>query len=1070
MESPGGLLFEAASVIAWPNRLTDVTSWHSHIPFAYWCIDALRPGVFVELGTHKGDSYCAFCEAVERLGLSTVCYAVDTWGGDHEAGFYGDEVFRDLQAYHDPHFAKFSRLVQATFDEALGHFPDGAIDLLHVDGLHTYEAVRHDFETWLPKLSASAVVLLHDINVREKDFGAWRYWQELILRYPHFTFHHGHGLGVLVVGAAAPEPARHLAASDCPEAEQVRSFFARLGSGILNGSRLQVSEARVEGLRGELEQNRARANGFQQRVASVEGELAARRASEDLLRNELERLQREAAARHILPRVLGIARRFSGAFSPRLRRETRIISRSRMFNEAWYLEKNPDVAAAKLDPVRHYLRFGAAEGRNPHPLFDTRAYLERNPDVAESGVNPLVHSILHGTAMRTAAGDVALPLHGQPLVSIVIPVHGKSDYTERCLASIASCLTRVPYEVIVVDDASRDATATMLAKVRNLRVLTNTANLGYLRSCNAGAALAKGRYIVLLNNDTEVGPEWLDALVDLAAADPDVGVVGAMLVYPDGTLQEAGAIIWADGTGWNYGRNGDMDRSEFNFVREVDYCSGACLLVRADLLRQLGGYDERFAPAYYEDADLCFAARSAGYRVLYQPRARIVHHEGVSHGTDPASGIKNFQEVNRRMFCEKWAVELAHQSASGPEKVRSARDRRPGPGILVIDHTVPTPDRDSGSLRMSLLLRALVEFGCRVRFLPQNLARMEPYSTRLGQLGVEVLYSPDDVRELLHGLAGDVELTIISRPTVAIHFMPLVRELMPGSKVVYDMVDFHGLRESRRSEICADAGMKGAASYYQELELALIRAADASVAVTEYERDLVLAGAPGACVHVVPNIHESPRSKAGFAERDGLLFVGSYQHAPNEDAVLYFHSRILPLIRRRLPEVVLHLVGHPVLPSIQALASLLVRVHGWVEDLSELHERCRVFVAPLRFGAGMKGKIGDSMVRGVPVVTTSVGAEGMHLTDGEDVLVADDPVSFADAVVRLYTDEAVWKSLADRGARHIAASYSPPAAAGRIAALLEELGLSGRLRDCGQPRLMCHRAFAASKIICSSPR
>lgn len=767
--------------------------------------------------------------------------------------------------------------------------------------------------------------------------------------------------------------------------------------------------------------------------------LAERSGEVVRLENEAARLQSEGAQR-ILSRMLGIVRRLSWAGSPRLRREARIISRSRKFDGAWYLKKNPDVAAAKLDPLRHYLRFGAAEGRNPHPRFDTKAYLERNPDVAVSGVNPLVHSILHGVAARTRAGDIALPQDEQPLVSIVIPVHGKADVTEQCLSSIASCPTHVPYEVIVVDDASPDATATMLARVRNLRVLTNTTNLGYLHSCNAGAALANGRYVVLLNNDTEVEPGWLDALVDFAAAAADVGVVGAKLVYPDGTLQEAGGIVWADGTGWNYGRNGDPDRPEFNFVREVDYCSGACLLVRADLLRRLGGYDERFAPAYYEDTDLCFAARAAGYRVLYQPRAQIVHHEGLSHGSDVASGIKSFQEINRRKFCEKWAAELARQAPCEPENLRSASDRRRGPGVLVVDHMVPTPDRDAGSLRMSLLLRALVEFGCRVKFLPQNLARMEPYSSRLGQFGVEVLSSPGDVRTMLRGLAGDVSLTIVSRPSVAVEYLPLVRELLPGSKVVYDMVDFHGLRESRRSSTCGDAVMLKAANECRELELALIRTADASIAVTEHERDLVLAGAPGACVHVVPTIHESPRSKAGFAERDGLLFVGSYQHTPNEDAVLYFSSQILPLIRRCLPEVVLHLVGQPVLPGIEALASPLMRVHGWVEDLSELHERCRVFVAPLRYGAGMKGKIGDSMIRGVPVVTTSVGAEGMNLTDGLDVLIADEPQAFADAVVKLYTDEMLWKSLAEHGSQFIAERYGP-AAAHRIAALLKEQGL-----------------------------
>jgi GT2 family glycosyltransferase len=999
--SPG--VFAAAKLTGRASRL-------AHIPFASWCIEVLRPAVVVDLGAHLGDGYRALCETVESLGLSTTC-------------------------------------APASGDEAASGFRAGTIDLLLLDGSRADDDLRQDFATWLPKLSDSAVVLFPSINGGEAGSVPRRSWRELSARYPHFASPHGGGLGILVVGATAPPAARRLAACTTEEAEQVRSFFARLGGGIAEPEP-PPSGSRSDELRDELEECRTRANELQQRLARAEEVLAACRATKVSLRSELAerakadaRLRSGSAAGRLFSRVREHAVGLVSGISPRKRREARIVAESGMFDAAWYLEQNPDVAAKRLDPLRHYLSFGVREGRDPNPAFDTNAFLYHHPDVAASGVNPLAHCILNGTV----GGEIALPRHEQPLVSIVVPVHRKAAVTHRCLATIARDPSRAPYEVIVVDDDSRDETAAVLARVRNLRVVTNATNLGYLRSCNEGVRLAQGRYVVMLNNDTEVEPGWLDALVDLAEADPEVGVVGAKLVYPDGTLQEAGGIIWSDGDGWNYGRNDDPERDEYNFVREVDFCSGACLLVRTDLLRRLGGYDERFAPAYYEDVDLCFAARAAGYRVLYQPQARVVHHEGVSHGTDVTTGTKSYQTVNRQAFSEKWAGELARQSVSGPDKVRRARDRRQGPGILVIDYMVPTPDRDAGSLRMSLLLRALANLGCRVRFLPQNGFRLEPYAGRLGQFGVEVLSSSGNAKKVLPGLAGDVDLTIISRPAVAVNLMPLVREHLPESQVVYDMVDFHGLRESRRSETCAQTAVKGVAVTYRELELALIRAADATIAVTEHERDLVLAEVPTACVHVVPTIHESPRSKAGFAAREGLLFVGSYQHTPNEDAVLYFHEQILPLIRRRLPQVVLHLVGQPVPPGIRALASPLVCVHGWVEDLAELHERCRVFVAPLRYGAGMKGKIGDSLIRGVPVVTTSVGAEGMQLIDGTDVLVADTPAAFADAVVRLYTDRALWENLVENGSRRVVELYGAEAATRRIAALLEEHGLAGRL-------------------------
>ena len=217
--------------IFWRPTYIAQSAWLEHIPFAFWLIDTLQPRKIVELGTHYGSSYFSFCQAVTKLDLQTQCYAVDTWGGDEHAGQYGEEVYRQVSEYNQQHYSDFSTLVRSTFDQALEHFPQGSIDLLHIDGLHTLEAVRHDFESWLPKLSDRAVVIMHDTNVRERGFGVFQLLDELKQQYPHFEFAHGHGLGVIGVGSEQSSEMMSLyGLSDNPSAtRQVQEVFSRLG-------------------------------------------------------------------------------------------------------------------------------------------------------------------------------------------------------------------------------------------------------------------------------------------------------------------------------------------------------------------------------------------------------------------------------------------------------------------------------------------------------------------------------------------------------------------------------------------------------------------------------------------------------------------------------------------------------------------------------------------------------------------------------------------------------------------------------------------------------------------------
>ena len=276
-------------VFADPALVTPETAWSGHLPFAFWLIDAMRPTTLVELGVHSGLSYCGFCQAIAQLGLPTAAYGVDTWRGDPHAGDYDDEVLDALRAHHDPLYAGFSHLVRATFDDARGHFSAGSIDLLHIDGLHTYEAVRHDFDEWLPLLSGRGIVLLHDITVRERDFGVWRLWEELSDAYPSFAFPFSHGLGVLAVGDEVPDGLRWLLLREdrLDDDEAVTCYFSILG---------ERQEARA-GLARALRDSAAEEDRHHAEAAALRQALDARCAELDALRTELDACHDELLAR-----------------------------------------------------------------------------------------------------------------------------------------------------------------------------------------------------------------------------------------------------------------------------------------------------------------------------------------------------------------------------------------------------------------------------------------------------------------------------------------------------------------------------------------------------------------------------------------------------------------------------------------------------------------------------------------------------------------------------------------------------------------------------------------------------
>lgn len=642
---------------------------------------------------------------------------------------------------------------------------------------------------------------------------------------------------------------------------------------------------------------------------------------------------------------------------------------------------------------------------------------------------------------------IVLPVFAEPEVSLVIPLYRRADLTRACLESIRDRTVDVSYEIILVDDDADSESKELIATVSGARVLVNTTNIGYLRSVKRGAAEARGRWLVLCNNDIQVREGWLTELLRCARSSSDIAIVTPKYLYPDLTLNEAGGVIWRDGTGGNYGRGDSPALHQYEYPREVDYGSAAALLVRADFWRDVGGFDERFMPMYYEDVDLCFQARERGMRVMYEPRAQVIHAEGATAGVDLESSHKRHQELNRPKFVEKWRARLeAEHLPSGESDPRRGanRLRSSQPHVLIADHRVPMWDRDAGSLRMRWMIETLVDLGCRVTLLPDSLHGTEPYTTQLRRMGVDVLAGEVDIAAEFQAIGPELSLVVLSRPHTTSRWLDPVREFAPAAPVVFDTVDLHWLRIARRAAIgsgTADIDLGPQARSMHELELSLVRATDVTLVVSEDDRARIEAHVPEATIRIVPTVHELRTPVPPLDQRAGVLFVGGFEHTPNVDAAIRLVEDVMPKVWEQMGEVPVTIVGGSAPQTVKDLASSLVTVAGWVEDLDPLIDSARAQVVPVTWGAGLKGKITQSLADGLPVVTTPIGAEGLDAVDGGQLMIGETDDELAERVIRVLQEDDLWQRLSSAGQALAEACCSPR----RMADTLEELlDLAGR--------------------------
>lgn len=621
---------------------------------------------------------------------------------------------------------------------------------------------------------------------------------------------------------------------------------------------------------------------------------------------------------------------------------------------------------------------------------------------------------------------LSFPVVEKPDVSIVIPVHNKFSVTYYCLAALLFAYNKATFEVILIDDGSSDETLDVPDIVAGIQHLRNETSQGFIRSCNRGASLAKGKYIVMLNNDTEPTVYWLDELIFAFERFDKVGLAGSKLLYPDGKLQEAGGIVWDTGNPWNYGRGGNPHEPRFSYTRQADYLSGAAVMLPTSLWKQIGGFSEEYCPAYFEDTDLAFKVRAAGYKTLFAPLSVVYHFEGISSGTSVSSGTKRYQEINRPKFKKKWIHACRFNGEEG-KNVDLNKDRGVTHRALVIDYQTPRPDIDAGSYAAIQEMRLLQSLGFKVTFVPENFAYMGEYTALLQRLGIEIIYAPFEynMQAFLEKRGGEFDVVYLTRYYVAKNQLHWVRQYAPQAKVLFCNADLHFFRELREGLERKDQAVLDRALAIRDEELGIMRQVDVTLSYNPIEHAVVLShNFNNTKIVTCPWVVDIQDKIPGFADREDIAFLGGFGHPPNKSAVLFFINHVMPILRLQLPDAKFRIYGSNVPEELEKLATDDIIIEGYIENVADIYNTCRVFVAPLLTGAGIKGKVIDALAHGTPSVLTPIAAEGTQLRHGLEVMIAETAQEWADSVALLYSDAAMWKKTSKAALKFAGEHYS----------------------------------------------
>jgi O-antigen biosynthesis protein len=658
--------------------------------------------------------------------------------------------------------------------------------------------------------------------------------------------------------------------------------------------------------------------------------------------------------------------------------------------------------------------------------------------------------------LQTSLGNISLqtflisnsvlrfPKCDHPKVSIILVLHNRAELTLQCLYSIVQS-DASSYEVIIIDNASTDETWRLLKRVEGVRLISNEQNLHYLLACNQASEQAKGNYLLLLNNDAQLQRHSISSALRTLESSDDIGAVGGAIILPNGTLQEAGSIIFSDGSCAGYGRGSTPLDPAFMFKRDVDYCSAVFLLTKRDMFGANGGFDEAFIPAYYEDSDYCVRLWTRGKRVVYDPEVTVFHHEFASSASSEAA--IDLQTRHRKVFVAQHRDWLDRQLAPSPTNILLARTRlqKGAKRILILDDRVAHISLGSGFPRSNRMIRELVKLGHAITCYPLTYCR-EDWPTVYEDLPREVEVMIDhglpQLEQFLSDRAGYYDIVFVSRPHNMAHLRTLIQQkphLFSGANIIYDAEALFSIR------VIAEARLKGKTISSQDQqrlideEVKLAESCDRVVSVSQREgAEFSRNGFKH--VHTLGHAFEIAPTANRFTERKGILFVGAIHQveSPNADSAIWFARKIFPRVQRLLDaEIELIFVG-VMPPEIEAqLEKKSIRVLGKVKELIPLYNQCRILVAPTRFAAGLPYKVHEAAAYGLPTVATTLIGSQLGWEDGKELLLADEESDFAEACAKLHRDQALWDSVRANAINRVAKDCSPEVFCAQLRAIFE---------------------------------